>query len=76
MDVIQDVFCCGACHNVNFRQIYTFSIVFQTVNFSDELIYDKLTRESYECTQCGKIYPMEEVEERMREFKKERMGKE
>ena len=75
MDVIQDVFCCSACHNVNFRPIYSFSIVFHTVNFSDELIYDRLTKESYECTQCGKIYSKEEIEEKLREFKKERRSK-
>jgi hypothetical protein len=75
MDVIQDVFCCSACRNENFRQIYGFSIVFHTVNFTDELIYDKVTRQSYECTKCGKIYSNEEIEETLREFKKERRGK-
>lgn len=72
MDVIQDFFCCSDCRNMNFRQVYSFSIVFHTVNFSDELIYDRLANESYECTQCGKIYSKEQVEEKLREFKQER----
>ena len=75
MDVIQDVFCCSACQNASFRQIYGFSIVFHKVNFTDELIYDRVTRQSYECTKCGRIFPSEEIEEKLREFKKERRGK-
>ncbi len=69
---IQDFFCCSKCRNKSFRSIFTFSVAFHTVNFSDELIYDRLTEEAYECTQCGKVYSKEEVEEKLQEFKKAR----
>jgi hypothetical protein len=72
MDVIRDFFSCSACQCRTFRQVYRFSIAFHTVNFSDDLIYDRLTEESFECTQCGKIYSKEEVEEKLRQFKKMR----
>jgi hypothetical protein len=75
MDVIRDFFCCEACQSRAFRHVYTFSIVFQTVNFSDDLIYDRLTEESYECTQCGKIYSQEQIEEKLRGFKKIRRSR-
>jgi hypothetical protein len=75
MDVMRDFFCCETCQSKAFRQVYTFSMVFQTVNFSDDLIYDRLTEESYECAQCGKIYSKEQVEERLREFKQNRRSR-
>lgn len=72
MDVTRDFFSCSACQCRNFRQLYNFSIVFHTVNFSDDLIYDRLTEESYECTKCGMVYTKEEIEEQLRQFKKAR----
>ncbi len=72
MDAIRDFFSCSACRCRTFRQVYSFSIVFHTVNFSDDLIYDRVTEESFECTQCGKIYSKKEVEESLREFKRKR----
>jgi hypothetical protein len=75
MDVYRDFFSCSACECRTFRQIYSFSVVFHTVNFSDDLIYDRSTEESFECTRCGKVYSKEEVEAKLREFKRVRRGK-
>jgi len=50
-------------------------MTFQKVNFSDDLIYDRLTEESFECAQCGKIYSKEQVEEKLREFKQLRRSR-
>ncbi|RJR48223.1 MAG: hypothetical protein C4576_08530 [Desulfobacteraceae bacterium] len=75
MKVMRDFFFCEECRCKAFRQVYTFSMAFQKVNFSDELIYDRVTEESFECTQCGKIYSREQVEERLREFKKSRRSR-
>lgn len=70
MDPIRDFFICSACQNKSFRPIFTFSIVFRRVNFSDELIYDRITEEAYECTRCGKAHSKGEVEEKLLEFKR------
>ena len=72
MDVIRDFFSCSDCQCRTFRQVYSFSVVFHTVNFSDDLIYDRSTEECYECTRCGKIYSREDIEEKLREFKRVR----
>ncbi|MBW1723070.1 MAG: hypothetical protein JRH13_02080 [Deltaproteobacteria bacterium] len=70
MEIFHDYVQCDDCGNKNFRPVYSFSIRFYGVNFSDELIYDKLTDESYQCTECGKIYTIGQIEEKLAEFKK------
>ena len=69
MELIQDYFVCSACQNKDFKPIYNFSIRFYGVNFSDELIYDKLTDELYQCTKCKKTFTRAEIEEGLAEFK-------
>ena len=49
MDFMQDYFLCDSCQNKNFKQIYNFSIRFHGVNFSEDLIYDKLIDEIFQC---------------------------
>jgi hypothetical protein len=56
MEVAHDYFLCDGCQNRNFTRIHNFSIRFYGVNFSDDLIYDKLTDELFQCTQCGKTF--------------------
>jgi predicted Zn-dependent peptidase len=70
MDYIQDYFLCSSCQNKDFRQIYNFSIRFHGVNFSDDLIYDKLTDEIFQCTKCDKTFTRDEVEQVLDEIRK------
>jgi ribosomal protein L37AE/L43A len=72
MEWIEKYFECGECKNRNFRQIYNFMIRFHTVNFSDGLIYDKVTNEIYECTQCGKSYTKGQIENKLAQFRRSR----
>jgi hypothetical protein len=72
MDFIQDYFVCEACQNKDFKRIYNFSMRFHGVNFSDELIYDQLTEEIYQCTNCSRTFTREEIEAGLAAFKKKR----
>jgi hypothetical protein len=72
MELIEKYFECDECKNRNFKQIYNFLIRFHTVNFSDGLIYDRLTNEVYECTQCGKSYTRGQIEDKLAKFRKSR----
>ena len=69
---MQDYFVCDSCKNKDFTRIYNFSMRFYTVNFSDELIYDKLTDEIYQCTRCNKTFTKEQIDNLLTEFKKKR----
>lgn len=72
MNDFHDYFICDDCGNMHFKPVFNFSIRFYGVNFSDDLVYDKLKEESYRCTQCGKMYTPIQIEERLAEFKKAR----
>jgi ribosomal protein L37AE/L43A len=72
MEYVQDYFSCSNCHNRNFKLIYNFSIRFYGVNFSDDLIYDRLTDEIYQCTKCLQTFTKAQVDETLAEFKKMR----
>ncbi len=74
MEEIRDYFLCGSCANKDFKLIYNFSLRFHGVNFSDELIYDRLTEEIYYCTRCKKTYTKKQIEDGLAEFKKKRKG--
>jgi len=62
--------CDGAAKNKNFTRIHSFSIRFYGVNFSDDLVYDKLTDELFQCTKCGKTFTTLQIENVLAEFKK------
>lgn len=72
MDEMRDYFLCDNCKNKDFTLVYNFSLRFHGVNFSDGLIYDKLTEEIYKCTKCEKIYSRKQIEEGLAEVKKRR----
>lgn len=72
MDFIQDYFLCDGCQNKDFKRIYHFSLRFHGINFSDDLIYDKITDEIYQCTQCQKTFTREEIEEELEGIKSRR----
>lgn len=75
MDSVRDYFLCDGCQNRDFKLIYSFSIRFHEVNFSDEVIYDKLTDEFYQCTKCSKTFTKDQVEGVLEEIKRRRKGK-
>ena len=70
MDYIQDYFLCDNCQNKDFRQIYNFSIRFHGVNFSEDLIYDKMIDEIFQCTKCDKTFTRDNVEQVLDEIRK------
>jgi len=72
MDDIQDYFLCDSCSNKDFRLVYNFSLRFHGVNFADDLIYDRLQEEIYECTKCKKAFTSQEIEEGLNKLKKRR----
>jgi len=63
MNYIEEYFLCDSCQNKDFKRIYNFSLLFHGVNFSDDLIYDKLTDEIYQCTKCNKTFTKDQIEQ-------------
>ena len=72
MGEIQDYFMCDSCKNRKFKLVYSFSLRFHRVNFSDNLIYDNLVEETYECTKCQKTFTTEQIEEGLAKLKMRR----
>ncbi len=68
MDDIREHFRCDSCKNKEFKLIYNFSLRFHKVNFSDELIYDRLMDEIYQCTKCQKTFTKKEIEDGLAEL--------
>ena len=75
MEEIQDYFVCENCANKDFKLVYNFSLRFHGVNFSDDLIYDRLIEEIYRCTKCEKAYTGKQINEGLVEFKQKRRKK-
>jgi len=72
MGEIRDYFLCDNCQSKNFSLVYTFSVRFHGVNFSDDLIYDKIIEELYQCTDCQKIFTKKQVEAALMDLRKAR----
>ena len=72
MDNIQDDFLCDSCANNDFSLIYNFSLNFHKVNFSDDLMYDKIVDERYQCTKCRKTFTKRQIEEGLAELIRKR----
>ena len=72
MDNIQDDFLCDNCANKDFIIIYNFSLFFHKVNFSDDLMYDRVIGERYQCTKCRKTFTKRQIEEGLSELKRKR----
>ena len=75
MEIIQDYFLCDDCQNKDFKLIYSFKIEFHGVNFSEDLIYDKVTDELYQCTKCKKTFTSDQVDGVLNAIKQKRKGK-
>ena len=69
MDVIHEYFLCDACECRDFKPIYNFSLRFHGINFSDDLIYDRLIDEIYQCTNCQRTFTKDQIEEGLRKIK-------
>ncbi len=67
---LSETFLCNECRGKYFIKVYTFSIRFKEVDFSDDLIYDKLEDERYMCGACRATYSQTEVEETLRRAKR------
>jgi len=76
MEYIQDFFSCDACENRDFKRIYNFSLRFHRINFSDDLVYDRLIDETYQCTKCLKTFSIDQIEEGLAKIKKKYRNKE
>ena len=72
MSVIKDYFECDGCGNKEFKRVYCFGFKFQKVNFSDQLIYDRLNEEKYQCTECKKTFTMKEINQGLAAIKAKR----
>ena len=72
MEFIEDFFECDACQGTEFKRVYNFGIRFHKVNFSDNLIYDRVGVEKYECVRCGRIFTIEEIESAMADLRRQR----
>jgi hypothetical protein len=72
MGEIRDYFVCDNCQSKNFSLVYTFSVRFHGVNFSDDLIYDKIIEELYQCTNCERVFTKKQVETALIELRKAR----
>ncbi|MBN2125327.1 MAG: hypothetical protein JW821_13600 [Deltaproteobacteria bacterium] len=75
MDLVEDYFACKNCNNRDFKRVYNFFMRFRGVNFSDELMYDRVKDEKYKCTNCGEIYTIEQIEETLGRIKRMRREK-
>ena len=72
MDFLRDYFLCEDCQCKDFKRIYNFSIRFHGVNFSEDLIYDKLVDEIYQCTRCQKTFTKDQIEKSLAGMRKKR----
>ncbi|MCD6560492.1 MAG: hypothetical protein J7L16_01880 [Deltaproteobacteria bacterium] len=72
MDDVQDFFVCDECENKDFELIYNFSLNFHGVNFSEDLIYDKIVEETYQCIKCKKKFTKKQIEDGLAKFKEMR----
>lgn len=58
----KEYFLCDNCKGKDFIKLRNFSVHFRNVNFSDELIYDEVSEEIYQCVHCKKTFTKKEIE--------------
>jgi hypothetical protein len=73
MDDIKDYLLCDNCKNKNFLRIYNFAVHYKKVNFSDDVIYDEVAEELYQCTHCQKIFTKHQINTHLKEMADERL---
>ena len=67
-DSKKDYFLCDRCKNKDFVRIYNFSVHFRSVNFSDDLMYDQVVEEIYQCIHCQKIFSKTNIDAELRNW--------
>jgi hypothetical protein len=67
-DRIREYFVCDKCGSKDFLPRHSFVIELKTVNFSDDLIYDKIIEECYECKGCGECIKQDQIDAGLREL--------
>jgi DNA-directed RNA polymerase subunit RPC12/RpoP len=72
MNDILDFFVCDACSSKDFNLVYNFCLRFHGVNFSDDLIYDEIVEEKYQCSACKKTFTKKDVKEALSRLRKKR----
>ena len=70
MTVIHEFFTCDGCDCKDLKLIYNFSLRFHGINFSDDLVYDKLVDEKFQCVNCKKTFTRKQIEEKLEAIKK------
>jgi len=73
MDIIKDYFSCDKCKNKDFIRIHNFSVQFRRVNFSDDLLYDEVTGELFQCTHCKKTFSRHQIKAELKEMIDEKL---
>ena len=74
-EIFQDFFKCDSCGSRDFTVVYNFSLLFHGVNFSDDLIYDRLADQLYQCLNCNKRFTAKQIEEGLSKIKNEMRGR-
>ena len=74
MDIGNDYFLCDKCENKNFIRICSFSVRFQEVNYSDDLVYDEIVEEFYQCTHCQKTFSKHSIEKGFKKLIEKRLS--
>jgi len=68
-DTFKEEFTCVHCKHTRFSREYIFFMRFQEVDFSDDLVYDRVTEEIYMCQKCGKRTSLEDIKQGLRDIK-------
>jgi len=69
---MEDFFVCDTCGGRDFTVVYNFSLRFHGVNFSEDLVYDELTYESFKCTTCQKCFTSGQIKDGLTNIKNTR----
>lgn len=72
MGSMKEYFLCDNCQGRDFVRLYSFSVSFRRVNFSDDLVHDEVKEEMYRCTQCQKTFTRAQIDARVKEMVRER----
>lgn len=74
MEEFRDYYVCENCSNKDFSLVYNFSLRFHGVNFSEELIYDEIVDELYQCTRCKRTVSRAEIARALARIRSRRKG--
>jgi hypothetical protein len=70
VEEVKEYFTCDKCGSQNFFTRNSFAILLKKVNFSEDLVYDHITEECYECKECGECINRGDIDDAIREIKR------